>query len=58
MACKVYWLPKVNIAVDELIVRFKGRVYKIITILNKPIKTGFKVWMIVDIGYILYWIYY
>ena len=57
-ACKAYWLPGVNIAVDESIARFKGRAYETIIIPNKPIKTGFKVWMVANIGYILHWIYH
>ena len=36
MVCKVYWLPRVNIVVDELIVRFKDKVYKTIIMTVAP----------------------
>ena len=39
-------------------IRFKGKACKIITIPNKPIKTGFKVWIIANIGYIIHEIYH
>ena len=57
-ACKTYWLPRVNIVVDELIIQFKRRANETLIIPNKPIKTGFKLWIITNLGYILHWFYH
>ena len=38
--------------------RFTGRAKEKITILTKPIPTGFKGWVIADEGYFLHWFWY
>ena len=51
-------MPKVNIIINKLIIRFKGRADKTLTIPNKLIKIGFKLWMVADLGYMLHWFYH
>jgi hypothetical protein len=43
------------LAVDEIIIRFEGRVKEITTIPNKPTPTGFKVWGIAQRGFLIIW---
>ncbi len=42
-------------AVDEIMVRYKGRAKETTTVLNKPIPTGFKVWGAAQRGFLLVW---
>ena len=51
-------MPKANIAINKLIIQFKRKVNKTLIIFNKLIKTGFKLWIIIDLDYMLYWFYY
>jgi len=41
--------------VDEIIVRFQGRVKETITVPGKPIPTGFKVWAVAQRGFLILW---
>jgi hypothetical protein len=41
--------------VDEIIVRFEGRVKETITVPGKPIPTGFKVWGAAQRGFMIVW---
>lgn len=47
------WVPGRDLAVDEIMERFTGRSSDIVTIPSKPIPTGYKVWAIAQLGYIL-----
>ncbi len=38
------WKPGKDLAVDEIIVRYEGRVKETIIVPGKPTLTGFKVW--------------
>jgi len=38
------WIPGQDLAVDEIMARFLGRVSEAIIIPGKPIPTGFKIW--------------
>jgi hypothetical protein len=46
------------IAIDEIIVSFKGRSRHKVTIKNKPTPTGLKVWALAAAGYILRWLWH
>ena len=48
-----YWNPGTDVAVDEAMTRFTGRSSDIVTIPNKPIATGFKIWVLAQMGYCL-----
>jgi hypothetical protein len=52
------WVPGRDLAVDEIMERFTGRSSDIVTIPSKPIPTGYKVWAVAQLGYILNVIYY
>jgi hypothetical protein len=40
------WKPRRDLAVDEIIIRYKGRVKETTTVPNKPTPMGFKVWAV------------
>jgi hypothetical protein len=50
----INWSPSSCIAIDELIIPFYGRLIHIVKIKNKPIKEGFKIWVLGDHGYVIY----
>lgn len=54
----VYWDPGTDVAVDEAMTRFTGRSSDIVTIPCKPIATGYKIWVIAQLGYSLSWIFH
>jgi hypothetical protein len=43
------------LAVDEIIIRFEGRLKETITIPTKPIPTGYKVWGAAQRGFLIVW---
>ena len=49
--CSHYWLPSINLTIDEIMIKFKGRTSQKITIPGKPIPTGFKIFALRDSGY-------
>jgi hypothetical protein len=49
------WKPGRDLAVDEIIIRFEGRLKETTTILNKPIPTGYKVWGAAQRGFLIIW---
>jgi Transposase IS4 len=50
--CSFYWIPSINLTIDEIMLKFKGRTMQKITIPSKPILTGFKIFALGDSGYI------
>jgi hypothetical protein len=52
ISCRL-WIPGQDLVVDECIERFSGHSLDIVTIPSKPISTGYKVWAIAQLGYIL-----
>jgi hypothetical protein len=52
------WIPGQDLAVDEIMERFTGQSLDIVTISSKPIPTGYKVWAVAQLGYILNVIYH
>ena len=53
--CFFYWLPSTNLTINEVIFKFKERTTQKITIPDKPIPTGFKIFALGDSGYIYNW---
>ncbi len=49
------WKPGKTLAVDEIIVRYKGRQTETTTVPNKPTPTGFKVWAVAQRGFLICW---
>ena len=47
-----YWIPSTNVSVDEIMIKFEGRTLQKVTIPDKPILTGFKLFTLGDSGYI------
>jgi len=52
-ACKAYYMPRNDVAIDEIMVRFFGRSYHTYKMPGKPIKQGFKIFALADQGYVL-----
>jgi hypothetical protein len=57
-ACQNAYCPSSHLAIDEAMVAFKCRSRDIIKIKGKPIDTGYKLWCIVDHGYIWTWLFH
>ncbi|PMD59784.1 pea pathogenicity protein, partial [Hyaloscypha bicolor E] len=47
------WKPGRDLVVNEIIIRFEGRLKEITTVSNKPIPTGYKVWGVAQKGFLL-----
>ena len=52
------WEPATMLAIDEGMIPFDGRSAFITFIPNKPVNTGFKLWMISQLGYSLGWFFH
>jgi Transposase IS4 len=50
--CKALWSPSSHLAVDEAMIAYKGRTVDKVKLPNKPIKEGYKVWVLGDAGYV------
>ena len=50
--------PGTCVAVDECMIGFTGRSLQKVTIPTKPTPTGFKIWVIAQRGYFLYWLWH
>jgi hypothetical protein len=46
------------LAIDKIIVRFKGQSKEITTVPNKPTPTGYKIWGAAQRGFLLVWNWY
>lgn len=55
--CKQCYLPSSNVAIDEMMVKCEGRSVHTLTMPNKPIDHGYKLFAIADHGYTYGWIY-
>jgi len=51
-ACKRYYIPRTEVAINEIIVRCFGRSADTCKMPNKPIKQGYKIFALADNGYI------
>lgn len=55
---KLYWLSETYLTGDETIARFMGRAKEIVNISAKLTSEGFKVWVLVNSGYVLDWLFH
>ena len=49
--CSKYWVPGINVSIDEIIVRFFGQSKHTFKAPNKPIKEGYKIFALCEAGY-------
>ncbi len=54
--CKRIYIPKIHIAIDEVIIAYRGRFKHTTKLPNKSISEGYKVWVLVEYGYIWNWL--
>jgi hypothetical protein len=52
IACQTYLILEIEVAIDEIIVRFHGRSSDTCKMPNKPIKQGYKIFALADDAYI------
>ena len=57
-ACQKYWAPGAHLAVDECMVLYLGHTRHTIKAPHKPIKQGYKIWALEDLGYIFNWLWH
>ena len=52
------WTPGTDLAIDEAMIMFQGRAKETMTIPNKPIPIGFKLWVITQLDYFHSWLFH
>src|SRR5882757_2120692 len=55
-ACQRYYIPRNDVAIDEIMVRFFGRSHHTYKMPKKPIQQGYKLFALADHGYV--WFFY
>ena len=50
--CQILWYPSSHLAIDEAMVAYRGRTSHKVKLPNKPIKEGYKIWVLGDSGYV------
>ena len=55
--CSKYWIPSLNLSIDEMMVRFFGRSMHTFKAPNKPIKEGYKIFALCEAGYTYYFMW-
>jgi len=56
--CSTNWLPSSHLAIDEAMVPYTGRTLHKVKLKNKPIKEGYKIWVLGDSGYAYDWLWH
>jgi hypothetical protein len=56
--CQHNWLPATHVSIDEAMLPFSGRSEDTVNMKHKPIKEGFKVWVLADQGYVYNWLWF
>jgi Transposase IS4 len=56
--CKALWSPSSHLAIDEAMIAYRGRTIDKVKLSNKPIKEGYKVWVLGDVGYVYDWLWH
>jgi Transposase IS4 len=56
--CKALWRPSSHLAIDEAMIAYRGRTSYKVKLSNKPIKEGYKVWVLGDSGYVYDWLWH
>ncbi|CAG8819563.1 8437_t:CDS:1, partial [Cetraspora pellucida] len=54
---KLIYLPKSQVSIDEMVIRFRGRSEHTVRIKNKPTPEGYKIISLCDSGYTYYFIF-
>jgi hypothetical protein len=55
-ACQKHWTPGAYLTVDECMIPYLGHTRHVIKAPHKPIKQGYKIWALGDLGYIFNWL--
>ena len=55
--CQQYYLPSSNVTIDEMMIRFGGRSHHTYRMPSKPIKEGYKIFALCDLGYTYNWMF-
>jgi Transposase IS4 len=55
---KALWSPCSHLAIDEAMIAYRGRTHHKVKLPNKPIKEGYKVWVLGDAGYVYDWLWH
>ena len=55
--CSKYWIPGINLSIDEMMIRFFGRSKHTFKAPNKPIKEGYKIFALCEAGYTYYFMW-
>jgi len=55
--CQQYYLPSSNVTADEMMIRFGGRSHHTYRMPSKPIKEGYKVFALFNMGYTYNWMF-
>ena len=53
-----YWAPGAHLAIDESMIPYFGHTRHIIKASHEPIKHGYKIWALGDLGYTYSWLWY
>jgi Transposase IS4 len=56
--CQKLWNPSSYLAIDESMVAYRGRTHHKVKLPNKPIKEGYKVWVLGDSSYVYDWLWH
>ena len=56
--CQECYLPSSNVSIDEMMVKCEGRSAHVLTMKNKPIDQGYKLFALADHGYTYNWVYH
>ena len=56
--CSTMWLPSSHLVIDEAMISYQGRTHHKVKLSNKPIKEGYKVWVLGDSGYVYDWLWH
>ena len=55
---KQYWILDTHLTIDESIQRFQDRSDVTINISSKPVLEDYKIWVLVNAGYVINWLYH
>ena len=56
--CSALWFSSSHLAIDEAMIPYRGRIHHKVKLPKKPIKEGYKVWVLGDSGYVYNWLWH
>ena len=56
--CSTLWFPSSYLVIDETMIPYRDRTKHKVKLSNKPIKEGYKVWVLGDSGYVYDWLWH